>query len=133
MEHDRPAHKILKLANIAGPALLFKHGQLRWPQAIKDLAFFLCEALKKRLRQRADIAFSLSKRGHMYRDDSKPVKQVFPKASFEDFAYRIAVRGAYNADIHFLDPVGSNPLNRPCLQKAQYFDLQGQGHFADFI
>lgn len=132
-DNDGALDNILQFANIAGPGIRLKKGKTLTVNSLKSLAGLPGIAIKKVLHQQRNVFASFPERGHLNREDAKPVKQVTPKLACGDGSLEVAVGSGEYADICLDGSASANTLKFAFLKNARQSDLSFGRKISDFI
>jgi hypothetical protein len=125
--------EVLQLANVSGPAMLFKSGQGGIVDVLAGNTVGYAVGLEKMFAQQRDIAETFAQRRKLYWDDVDPIVKIFAEAPGTDHFLKIFVGGADQTKIDLAQSAAAEPLDHVVLEYAEKFGLKGQGKCGDFI
>ena len=125
--------EVLQLANVSGPAMLFKSGQGGIVDVLAGNTVGYAVGLEKVLAQDRDIAETFAQRRKLYWDDVDTVVKIFPESPCAGHLLKIFVGGADQTKIDLAQVAAAEPLDHVVLEYAEKFGLKGQGKGGDFI
>ena len=130
---DRPFDAVFEFADISRPVVTHHHIDGRRGDSLHGLSVAEVVLLDKMVCERDDIAPTDAQIGQDDREDIQAIVKVFAEFSFCHQLFQIPGSGGDNSDIAMQFLVRADSGERPFLQEAQEFDLDGQGEVSDFI
>jgi len=126
-------NEVLQLANVSGPAMLFKSGQGGIVDVFGGNTIGDAVGLEKMFAQQGNIAEPFAQRGKLYRDDVDTVVKIFSKASGTGHLLKIFVGSADQTKVDLAERTATESLDHVILQYAEEFGLKGQSKGCDLI
>ena len=96
-------------------------------------AIFFGDALEEVLGEQGDVFEAFAEWGDGELDDIEAVEQVFAESTCADFHGEVFMGGGDDAHVGVEGFIGSDSGKRAILEDAQQFDLDREGHIADFV
>ena len=117
-------NEVLQLANIAGPAVLFKSREGRIVDVLGGNAVGDAVGLEKMFAKQGDIAETFAQRGELYRDDVNAVVKIFAEAPGTGHLLKIFVGSADQTKIDLAQCAATESLDHVVFENAEEFGLK---------
>ena len=125
-------HRILELANVAGPGIVDDGLESRAPEA--ELSpVLLVAALEERVGDEHDVLGPVTQGGERQVHDRQAIVEVFPEPPGLKLHLQIFVGGRDHPGVYAEHLAAADPLDRPLLEKAEELHLKQGAHLTDFI
>src|ERR1700722_6881108 len=131
--HDQALNQVLQFANVAGPAMLFKHLHGVRSDPLQRNIVGATVNLQEMLAQHSDIARAVAQRGQLYWHHVDSVKEVLAEASRAHHLLQRFVGRADQAKVDLPQSSSAEALYLMIFENAQKLGLQRQGQGSNFI
>ena len=132
-ERDHPAHFVLQLADVAGPAI--QQQPLHRLVGDAELAFleFLGGAGDEVVDEAGDFVAAFAQRRDREADDVEAVEEVFAEAAGADGVFEVGVGGGDDADVDGQRAGFTERGDLAGFEEAEQLGLEVEAELADFV
>ena len=132
-QNDRPLHRVLQLADVAGPRIslqLLDGGRRQRRHLLLHLA---AKTLDECARQNRNIVRAIAQRRNRDGKHRQPEVQIFAEQFGGDAGAQRLVGGRHDPHVHLQRDGAADTLEPPLFERAENFGLQPQRQIADLV
>ncbi len=132
-ENDRAFDHVFKLADVAGPSVLFEDIDGFFFEMQEGFAVFLGVLVEEVLGEERDIVGAFAECGDVDLDHIEPIVQVFAETALFDLLAQGFVGGGDQTDIDGGGKCATKAFDAAALEDTQEFDLDTGHDLADLV